>query len=67
MRIRRKALISIGNVQESEKASVLAAEVLKKLEIAFPRCMGIKKKVIPMQHGSAKSDFFDTSSARMLV
>ena len=34
---------SFDNFQKSMFSSILAAEVLKKAEVALPRCMGIKK------------------------
>ena len=63
------------------KTELLAGDVRQKLTKSHSRWGGVakvrnriptlhasqKKKTTPRQHGSAKSDFFDTSSARMLV
>ena len=46
---------SVGNVQKSMFSSILAAEVLKKAELALPRSMGIKKNVA--SHGAWGSHF----------
>ena len=57
-------LILAGEVLKNEKNRLLAGEVSSTVKIAFPRRARIKKKVTPMQHGSAEIDFCDTSSAR---
>ncbi len=56
-----------GGVEKMKKNLLLAGEVSSTVKIAFPRRARIKKKVIPMQHGSAEIEFCDTSSARTLV
>ena len=46
-RNQRKSLNSIGNAKEIKKTGVLTAEVLKKLEFAFPPSMGSKNNNDP--------------------
>ena len=45
-------------------SSILAAEVLKKTELALPRSTGIKKKMLPTEHGDHIFDFCNTPNAR---
>ena len=53
--------------EKMKKYRILAEEVLKKWQIAFPPRRGSKKKMILMQHGSTNNDFFNTSPTRTLV
>ena len=48
-------------------SSILAAEVLKKAELALPRSTGINKKMLPTEHGDHIFDFCNTPSARTLI
>ena len=57
-----------GGVEKMKKKNrLLAREVLQKAKIALPCCMRSKKKMLPMQHGSAKIDFCNTSRAKTSV
>ena len=55
---------SLGRCWKNEKNRILAGEVSQSVKIALPRGVGIKKKTTPMQHGSAKNGFCDTSRTR---
>ena len=50
-----------------KKNRILAGEVSTNAFLAFPRCMGITKKTIPMQHGKAETENCDTSRARTSI
>ena len=52
-------------LKKCKKSHSRCREVLQKSLFALPCCMGSKKKTLPMQHGSAKNDFCNTSTARM--
>ena len=56
-----------ADVLKKRKNRILAGELLQKWKIAFPRRARIKKKMLPMHHGSAEIDFCNTSRTRTSI